>query len=288
MNHNIPPQLLQEIIDGLTSGDIVIQHTEVEYLAYDDFSSRSGAMLRMPYGRRIRLELIGPPASPTPQQQATQQAAINMIQNAVAIAPFGTGGTIAPGGPPGPAATVKNLGVLKKYWVGYRDFKTDLKDGLLQSRNGHVWKSYEPLVAECTLKGVAHDPPVEKCECGIYAYDAPDHKELKAEGGIWGEVALYGDVYRCESGFRAELAYPLSLFMKDHGTKAVRRLKEHLEQTYGIPVFLVSERSGQTAADIITEAVASPDWPKSMSEIMETMLDPQGKIFNVFKKPFGL
>lgn len=273
IHHNIPPHLLKEIIDGLESGDIVIQRTEVNYMHWNDHSYRTGtgASLGQPYARRFLLELIDtrpPPAIPpqpqTPPLPDLQAAARKVQLESVA--------KMLADPPP-----IKDLGVLNEYWVGYRDFKTDLKDGLLQSRNGHVWPAYEPLVAKCTSAGVSHDPPVEKCGCGIYAYDTPDHKDLKAEGGIWGEVALYGDAYRCESGFRAELAYPLSLFMKDHGTKAVRRLKAHLEETYGVPVFLVNQRDGQTTADLITEYVRA----------VERVETKHGKIFDIFGKPFG-
>lgn len=222
------------------------------------------AITHMPYARRIVLEMID---TRTPKwEQRAAEFMLEAAKSSLEKRPFAPSnsaytrkvvhdpwqGVSIPQGNPH-----RDLGVLNEYWVGYRDFKTDLKDGLLQSRNGYIWKPYEPLIAECTKRGVQHDPPVWECECGIYAYDRPDHSHLKAQGGIWGEIALYGDVLRCESGYRAEMAYPLSLFMTDPGTKAVRRLKDRLEKTYGVPVFLVKHRAGQTTADLVAEFMAS-------------------------------
>ena len=144
--------------------------------------------------------------------------------------------------------------------VGYRDF-TFVKKGnqsrpLLLSRNGVPWPRYAPLVASCNGDPFKeHDAPSVGCQCGIYAFNRPDHPELKTSSFMWGEIALWGKVLICPHGYRAEYAYPLNIFIKDVGTKTVRAFGEAIENQYGVPVHLVKERSGKKASEVMAEMI---------------------------------
>jgi hypothetical protein len=139
-------------------------------------------------------------------------------------------------------------------YVGYRDFIWIPEQGLLASRNKVTWPPYKAIEAICTARK-KHDAPDEHCQCGIYAFDTPTHSDLDDNAWIWGEVALWGDVLVCQSGYRAEFAYPQCLFMTDDGLKITRRTREAIEQTYGVPVHLVDHRAGQTAQSYMADAL---------------------------------
>ena len=102
--------------------------------------------------------------------------------------------------------------------VGYRDFK--LTQGgmgyFLQSRNGAVWPHRKKMTALCGGNPFAsHEVPEPSCACGIYAYAKPDDSALQRDNSfLWGEIAMWGEVLVCESGYRAEFAYPTALFMR--------------------------------------------------------------------------
>jgi hypothetical protein len=97
----------------------------------------------------------------------------------------------------------------------------------LRSLNGEPWSPGKPLAAECraTSHGIivgraeaahdAHDAPQANCTCGVYASKSLEH--LRTTGytryGIHGEVNLWGTVVEHEQGWRAQLAYPRSLFL---------------------------------------------------------------------------
>jgi hypothetical protein len=133
--------------------------------------------------------------------------------------------------------------------IGYRDFVWKPEAKRLASRNGYEWSPYYPLEAVCHKKK-RHDSPHEDCECGIYAFASPDHRELDSNAWVWGEIAMWGDVLICESGYRAEFAYPQTLFMKYDGLKITQRTRFWIENAYGVPVHLVNHRAGQTASQI--------------------------------------
>lgn len=158
------------------------------------------------------------------------------------------------------AGSVKHLGTSRHLITGYRDFDlVSLHDGfILTSRNNAYWRPRKKMVAYCTARGLAadHDAPGEHCDCGIYAFSRPDDPDLISQNKVWGEIAMWGEVLICETGYRAEYAYPTNLFMRDTGTKGVRHVADELEQMYGVPVFLVRERQGKTAAQIMEEILA--------------------------------
>jgi preprotein translocase subunit YajC len=67
-------------------------------------------------------------------------------------------------------------------------------------------------------EGAAHDAndaPKEKCRCGVYASKSLEHLHVTGyeRYGICGEVNLWGTVVEHEQGFRAQFAYPKSLYL---------------------------------------------------------------------------
>jgi hypothetical protein len=169
------------------------------------------------------------------------------------------------------AATPKaltDLGILEQPVIGFRDFvlRTSIDGPILMSRNDHPWPYRKRMRALCAAANHGqpfskHDAPRVDCNCGIYAYARPDDKALQQTDVVWGEIAMWGEVLICETGYRAQFAYPLNLFMRDNGTKNIHYLAEELQDLYGVPCFVVAEREGKTAQEI-------------MSEMIEEMLRP--------------
>lgn len=239
--NSVPPpydQFIDMIVQGLQNGTIYVRQVDTTY-------SMMGS-------QDFHVEFVGTPLA------------------AKAMPNYGPAGSLGfsktpgplPKTQPKPKTGVADLGVGTEPIVGFRDFEVEETDEgfILLSRNGAVWWPRQKLRARCTRTGSGHfsdhDAPKEDCACGIYAYARPDHPQLKDKNVVWGEIALWGDVLICETGYRAEFAYPLSLFVRDNGTKMVRHIRDSLETNYGVPVFLVDERDGKTAAEIMGELVA--------------------------------
>ena len=97
-----------------------------------------------------------------------------------------------------------------------------------------IWPSAHPLEAQCLnfrsvdeewdrLVGANHTIPDEHCTCGIYAV-----KSLAAAahyGGIVGTVLLWGKVIEATDGFRAQYAYPGTLYLSEENWKHRHSLK---------------------------------------------------------------
>jgi hypothetical protein len=96
--------------------------------------------------------------------------------------------------------------------IGYRAWRWNDATGL-KSLNGEPWLPGRPLAAGC--RAVAHEPPRSDCTCGVYAARNLEH--LRQFGyeqrGIHGEVYLWGTVVDHKLGWRAQFAYPKSLFL---------------------------------------------------------------------------
>lgn len=109
--------------------------------------------------------------------------------------------------------------------VGYRVWRWNA--GGLNSLNGEPWLAGRPLAAGCrvaagaTIVGCAkavhdvHELPHSDCTCGVYAAKNRAHlRQFGYEGyGIHGEVYLWGTVVEHKLGWRAQFAYPKSLFL---------------------------------------------------------------------------
>src|ERR1035441_3720160 len=110
--------------------------------------------------------------------------------------------------------------------IGYRVWRWDAAG--LKSLNGKLWSPGQPLAARCRASAVvgpivggaeavhdAHEVPQTDCTCGVYAAKNLEHlRQFGYEGrGIHGEVYLWGTVVEHELGWRAQFAYPKSLFL---------------------------------------------------------------------------
>jgi preprotein translocase subunit YajC len=112
--------------------------------------------------------------------------------------------------------------------VGYRVWRWNATG--LSSLNGEPWLPGRPLAAGCraaargTIVGRAkamhgpHELPHSDCTCGVYAAKNMEH--LRQFGyerrGIHGEVYLWGTVVEHKLGWRAQFAYPKTLFLPVH------------------------------------------------------------------------
>jgi hypothetical protein len=109
--------------------------------------------------------------------------------------------------------------------VGYRVWQWDSVG--LKSLNGELWLPGQRLSATCRadslspisgLRNTAHDPtelPSFTCTCGVYAAKNIEHLHRCGyeKFGVHGEVYLWGRVVEHERGWRAEFAYPKSMFL---------------------------------------------------------------------------
>jgi hypothetical protein len=102
--------------------------------------------------------------------------------------------------------------------VGHRVWRWD--DTGLKSLNGEQWFPEQHLEARCRvapaarhMAEAANEVPHRKCTCGIYAAKNSEHLRQigYADGGVCGEVYLWGTVVEHKLGWRAQFAYPKSL-----------------------------------------------------------------------------
>lgn len=102
--------------------------------------------------------------------------------------------------------------------VGHRVWRW--KETGLQSLNGEPWLPGQHLEARCRvapaarhMAEAANEVPHRKCTCGIYAAKNGEHLRQigYADGGVCGEVYLWGTVVEHKPGWRSQFAYPKSL-----------------------------------------------------------------------------
>jgi len=165
-----------------------------------------------------------------------------------------------------PEPVIQDIGKGTVPVVGYRDFRFSLSNMSLYSRNGAPWPKYAPLRGVChpgpinpgskeNVVRFRHDAPDDGCSCGIYAFDSLTHDDMQTKAQIYGEVNLWGTVLLCESGFRAELAYPKRLFVvNENSPKTAEWLREVIEREYGVPTYVVAAR-GLTHEEIMNEEI---------------------------------
>jgi len=129
----------------------------------------------------------------------------------------------------------------------------------LKSLNGEPWIPGQPLHAVCRadrsgsiagLSKATHNPadlPSFSCTCGDYAARTMEH--LRQCGyrklGVHGEVFLWGAVVEHERGWRAQFAYPKTLFLAAEAipfsiSEINTRLRTLAE--FGTDIFLLRER----------------------------------------------
>lgn len=135
---------------------------------------------------------------------------------------------------------LEDLGLAIEPIVGHRGWKLYAKGYKLTlvSRNGIHWPMRQKLVAFCKDNELRHIAPDEHCslECGIYAYNHPTPG--LSTGIVHGEVYLWGTILMSDLGYRAEYAYPKSLYLVDNPDLKHRQeqIREQLEENYGVPV----------------------------------------------------
>ena len=105
------------------------------------------------------------------------------------------------------------------------------------------WHPNRPHTARCALFGglATHKAPHLRCTCGIYAGKTLSQHSMV---GIYGEVYLWGTVIEHEHGWRAQYAYPKSLFLSRHaGLGGTPRSARDLAPftAYGADIFLHAE-----------------------------------------------
>jgi hypothetical protein len=141
--------------------------------------------------------------------------------------------------------------------VGYRVWRWDATG--LKSLNGEPWLPGLPLAAGCrtVTRGPmvvdgeavndAHEAPNLECTCGIYAAKNIEHLRTTrySQYGIHGEVNLWGTVVEHKFGWRAQYAYPKSLFLPpDILPFTLARIQSRLKTltAYRIDVFVADPK----------------------------------------------
>ena len=107
--------------------------------------------------------------------------------------------------------------------VAYRLWQWDVSG--LKSLNGVPWVAGQALAARCGVMRhgkfvglpahVAHIVPKADCRCGVYASKRLDTLRSMRfwDCGVRGEVLLWGAVVEHEHGWRAQFAYPKTLYV---------------------------------------------------------------------------
>jgi hypothetical protein len=111
------------------------------------------------------------------------------------------------------------------------------------AKRGSLWRHRERATAECRTHSSGHAAPHPECTCGIWGMKTREdaisalsiyvvnHRHLPHYA--IGRVNLWGVIVECESGYRAQYAYPAELF-------AAAERVSLLEGAYGVPVRPIS------------------------------------------------
>ena len=140
--------------------------------------------------------------------------------------------------------------------VGYRVWRWNATG--LKSLNGEPWFPGRLLAAGCRTAALgtivghakavhgAHELPHSNCTCGVYAAKNREHlREFGYEGrGIYGEVYLWGTVVEHKLGWRAQFAYPKSLFLPPDAVPfTLAEIEARLKTltAFGADIFIVGD-----------------------------------------------
>lgn len=132
-------------------------------------------------------------------------------------------------------------------FVGWKGLLADDAGGLWSPSLETAWPAGEPLVATCPHS--KHTPPVASCSCGIYAVksfeDLREHRYnwQATDGRIWvvAEVSLWGRLRPGQIGYRAQFAYPKTVYVPAHKLRLGARIRER----YGTPSRLIDRFTGR-------------------------------------------
>ncbi len=137
--------------------------------------------------------------------------------------------------------------------VGYRVWQWDAVG--LKSLNNEPWLPGRALEAACKPSDLAavlakprnqHDPPYERCTCGIYAAKKLWHLPCIGYPPLFevhGEVYLWGKIWDHRLGYRAEYAYPKNIVLPQdmvpcNMCEVESRLKSLIP--YGVDIFIAA------------------------------------------------
>ena len=124
--------------------------------------------------------------------------------------------------------------------VGYRGWDVT-SDGWLISQivnTTTIWVPGQPNHARCPIPQFHHSVPTSQCSCGLYAYRIRKTFR-KTSRSIQGTVALWGTVIQHKEGYRAEYAYPLTLWKPTALPMAgfpASNFIDKIGERYGVPV----------------------------------------------------
>lgn len=116
---------------------------------------------------------------------------------------------------------------------------------LYSATSNHPWPRNKPLHFHCPWPALGHKIPHEDCLCGIYAVrpDRLDPLNAYIEEAfsanprsitILGEVLLWGHITEHAQGWRAQQAYPKTLYVPSTLTDA-HKIAQQLADVYSVP-----------------------------------------------------
>lgn len=156
-------------------------------------------------------------------------------------------------------------------FLAWRAWVLDTVAGLPRLKSvvyNHVWEPGRQLDARCMkVPPVTHGAPDQDCRCGVYGSTDITHlrhyvQETKknhphgppvvvtSTNRVFGLVKLWGTVIECSQGYRAQCAYPHSLYLPC----AMHHHAGGLE-AYGVPVTCVDEAHAFEALRRVVEQV---------------------------------
>jgi hypothetical protein len=138
-------------------------------------------------------------------------------------------------------------------FVGWRVWQWDAAG--LKSLNGEPWLPGRPIAAGCRVAGAyrdgrpPHGAPQMRCTCGVYGSKSLDHlrgTQYWQFGSVHGEVVIWGSVVEHEQGFRAQFAYPKTLYLPSEILPVtLREIQTRIQALtkYGCDLFIRHETS---------------------------------------------
>src|SRR4051794_26828540 len=129
--------------------------------------------------------------------------------------------------------------------LGWRVWRIAVDGELVSAYTPAGWPGRAPIVARCYEHPGRHEAPFEQCVCGIYACDDANAALFYAHrsgSAVVGRTKLWGRVVEHEAGWRAEQAYPESVYVpREHFAEAADDVAAHLARRCGVPVRVVAE-----------------------------------------------
>jgi hypothetical protein len=129
--------------------------------------------------------------------------------------------------------------------LGWRVWRIAVDGELVSAYTPAGWPARAPIAARCYEHPGEHDAPDEQCVCGVYACDDASAALFYAHrsgSAVVGRAKLWGRVVEHDAGWRAEHAYPESIYVpREHFEEAADDVAAHLARRYGVPVRCVDE-----------------------------------------------